>query len=129
MRNVLRNLLCEPGNNTSFELEVFRAIESNGEQDVIDGILYRKDNGQAYPIISGVPIMIKASFPDSFCRKYSEKISKLKTTVPLQISGTSVNDWSFFFDQSRRLRPEATLVWKIANPDHRPTRIDKEHTK
>ena len=95
MRNVLRHLLCEPGSKAPLELEVFHAIEANGEQDVIDGIFYRRDIGEAYPIISGVQIMIKASFPRSFRQKYSEKISELKTTIPLQIGGTSADDWSF----------------------------------
>jgi ubiquinone/menaquinone biosynthesis C-methylase UbiE/uncharacterized protein YbaR (Trm112 family) len=116
MRNILRHLLCEPGSNTPLELEVFNAIEANGEQDVIDGILYRRDNGEACPVISGVPIMIKELFPRNFRQKYSERISELKKTRPLQIGSTSTDDWSFsaewkqHFDQG----VERTWGWTVS---------------
>jgi SAM-dependent methyltransferase/uncharacterized protein YbaR (Trm112 family) len=116
MRNFLRHLLCEPGSNAPLELEVFHAIEANGEQDVIDGIFYRRDNGEAYPIISGVPIMIKASFPRSFRQKYSKKISELKTTIPLQIGGTSADDWSFSAEWKQHFDRcvERTWGWTVS---------------
>ena len=88
-----------------------QTIEVNGEQNVIDGILYKTDNGEAYPVISGVPIMIKESFPRNFHQKYSEKISKLKKTSPLQIGRESADDWSFLAEWEQHFDRGVERMW------------------
>ena len=111
MRNVLQQVLCEPSSHCPLELESFYIKEENGEHDVIDGILYRKDNGETYPIISGVPIMVKESFPRSFVEKYSEKISEVRRTIPLRIGITSEDDWSFSAEWQQHFDGGVERTW------------------
>jgi uncharacterized protein YbaR (Trm112 family) len=77
MLDVFRHLLCEPGSNAPLELEFFHAIEVNGEQDAIDGIFYRRDNGEAYSIIFGVPVLITVMLSNygMVSRRLSDRVS------------------------------------------------------
>lgn len=117
MKERLVELLRDPLSGDPLELTEFeRQTDNIGEGTILEGILFNRTAGTAYPIVNGVPVMIPSAFPEAFIRKHSTTIGTLNGVSPLQVSSGAADDYSFSeqWDEYFEQRVARTWGWTIS---------------
>lgn len=101
--------LVNPHNSNSLAFQPFEVVEDN----IVSGILFDKTNSAAFPIIQGVPIILKDSFSDDFCTKFIKEIAAIKSEYPNLIIKSSNSDWSFSAEWETHFNNEMDTTWSM----------------
>src|ERR1051326_1859047 len=97
MRRSLLDILRAPQSGERLTLHAFKkeACSANQEENVIEGILVASKSQEAYPIVNGVPVMLRSSFTQEFLHKHAKDISGSETLSKLNLPTQDSSRWSF----------------------------------
>ena len=87
-----------------------------GDATITEGLLYAQGRGSAFPIISGVPVMIPSAFPKAFLEKHRIAVDELAKQIKLGLGTSSADDFSFSsqWEEFFRQRVDRTWGWTVA---------------
>ena len=86
MRESFVRLLQDPVSGEALELvPLERGTDSLGDATITEGLLYAQGRGSAFPIISGVPVMIPSAFPKAFLEKHRIAVDELAKEIRLEL--------------------------------------------
>lgn len=113
MREALLRLLRAPRTGEPLTLHTFESVttSSDGEKDVIEGILTSRDSREAFPIIRGIPAMRAAEFPKEFLDKHGERISQELTLSKLNFRTQKSSEWSFSAEWEQHFKDDLERTW------------------
>jgi SAM-dependent methyltransferase/uncharacterized protein YbaR (Trm112 family) len=110
-------LLQDPVSGEALKLVALeRGTDSLGDATITEGLLYAQGRGSAFPIISGVPVMIPSAFPKAFLEKHRIAVDALAKKVKLGLGTSSADDFSFSsqWEEFFRQRVDRTWGWTVA---------------
>ena len=108
------NLLRSPGDG---ELLTLYTFESRGlgrddkEENIIEGILLARNPYRAYPIVSGVPIMLESSFSHEFLARHANAIARDETLSKLSLRPHDNSGWSFSAEWEQHFNADLSKTW------------------
>jgi 2-polyprenyl-3-methyl-5-hydroxy-6-metoxy-1,4-benzoquinol methylase/uncharacterized protein YbaR (Trm112 family) len=110
MREALAKLIRQPISGADLDLEVFeRLVLPDGAEDVREGVLVSA-NGDAYPVMGGVPIMLPAAFSEDFVSRHRAAIAASPKLSGISL-GTSAQDWSFSREWDAHFDTNSERTW------------------
>lgn len=75
MKRRLLELLACPRCQSEFDVEIFRAADENGQEEIEEGLL-RSSCGDWYPIVQGIPVILPNALNiyQEFAQKYADRL-------------------------------------------------------
>lgn len=111
MRHPIPELLRDPTTGDPLEVVAFEAESGPDGDRVLEGLVYSRLSGKAYPILRGVPVMIEGSFPPGFLQKHADSIAAIDTPCPLQLSSDGHEHWSFSVQWDHHYGEDVERTW------------------